>query len=221
MSAAFSSYDAAMSNSVQSSYDAIAEEYAKHYADELGRKPFDRKMLDWLIEKIGTLGSICDLGCGPGQVAAYLASRGAAACGIDLSEEMVRTARRLNPGLSFEQGDMRALHKVADAAFGGIAAFYSIIHVDRASVADALRELHRILRPGGVLLVTFHIGTDVIHRDEMWEKPVSLDFNFYERNEMKEFLSAAGFTLEEAIERDPYPGAEYESRRAYIFARKP
>jgi len=38
---------------------------------------------------------------------------------------------------------------------------------------------------------------------------------------MKEFLSAAGFTLEEAIERDPYPGAEYESRRAYIFARKP
>jgi SAM-dependent methyltransferase len=93
-----------MSNSVESSYDVIAGEYAKHYADELTRKPFDRKMLDWLIEKVGTLGGICDLGCGPGQIAAYLASRGTTVCGIDLSEEMVRTARRLNPGLLFEQG---------------------------------------------------------------------------------------------------------------------
>ena len=210
-----------MSNSVQSSYDVIAEEYAKHYADELTRKPFDRKMLDWLIEKVGTLGSICDLGCGPGQIAAYLAGRGITVSGIDLSEEMVRTARNLNPGLLFEQGDMLELHKVADAAFGGIAAFYSIIHIGRANVTDALRELHRILGPRGVLLITFHIGSEVIHRDEMWDKPVSLDFNFYERSEMKQFLSAAGFTLEEAIERDPYPGAEYESRRAYIFARKP
>jgi SAM-dependent methyltransferase len=210
-----------MSNSVQSSYDVIAGEYAKHYADELTRKPFDRKMLDWLIEKVGTLGGICDLGCGPGQIAAYLASRGTTVCGIDLSEEMVRTARRLNPGLLFEQGDMLDLRKVADAAFGGIAAFYSIIHIGRANVTDALRELHRILAPGGVLLITFHIGSEVIHRDEMWGRPVSLDFNFFERSEMKEFLSAAGFTLEEAMERDPYPGAEYESRRAYIFARKP
>jgi len=84
---------------------------------------------------------------------------------------MVRTARRLNPDLSFEQGDMLGLRKVADAAFGGIAAFYSIIHVDRVNVTDALRELHRILRPGGVLILAFHIGSEVIHRDEMWTDP--------------------------------------------------
>jgi hypothetical protein len=37
---------------------------------------------------------------------------------------------------------------------------------------------------------------------------------------MKENLREAGFALEEIVERDPYPDVEYQSRRAYIFARK-
>ena len=34
-------------------------------------------------------------------------------------------------------------------------------------------------------------------------------------------LEVAGFTIEEVVEREPYPDVEYPSRRAYIFARKP
>jgi 2-polyprenyl-3-methyl-5-hydroxy-6-metoxy-1,4-benzoquinol methylase len=75
---------------LQNSYDRVAEEYAKQFYDELGRKPFDRKMLDWLIEKVDGLGTICDLGCGSGQIANYLYGHGAKVCGIDLSSEMVR-----------------------------------------------------------------------------------------------------------------------------------
>jgi hypothetical protein len=70
-------------------------------------------------------------------------------------------------------------------------------------------------------LVTFHIGQETLHRDEWWGEEVSLDFIFYETAEMKDYLGAAGFALEEVIERDPYPEVEYQSRRAYIFARKP
>ena len=81
----------------------------------MDRKPFDGKMLDWLIEKVEGLGPICDLECGPGQVARYLHGRGAEACGIDLSPEMVRQAARLNPGIGFQPGDMLALVCVADA----------------------------------------------------------------------------------------------------------
>ena len=66
----------------------------------------------------------------------------------------------------------------------------------------------------------FGLGRETVHMDEWWGKPVSLDFFFYEREEMKDALAAAGFALEEAIERDPYPEIEYPSRRAYIFARK-
>jgi SAM-dependent methyltransferase len=197
----------------------VAEDYAEHLYDELEKKPFDRKMLDWLSEKVGGLGVICDMGCGPGQVARYLHDRGVETCGVDLSAEMLKQARRLNPGIQFRQGDMLALSNIADDSYGGIAAFYSIIHLQRPSVAAALRELKRVLLPRGVLLLTFHIGRQVIHRDEWWEKKVNLDFIFFETEEVKGCLTAAGFKLEEVIEREPYTEVEYQSRRAYIFAR--
>ena len=203
-------------------YDRVAASYAAEFADEMDTKPFDRKMLDWLAEKVEGRGPACDMGCGPGQVARYLHGRGVEACGVDLSPEMVRHARRLNPEIHFQQGDMLSLAEVADETYGGVAAFYSLIHVPRPRVVDALRELRRVLRKGGTLLVTFHIGRETIHKDEFFGQEVSLDFHFFESAEMKEYLAAAGFDLEEAVERDPYPPAvEYQSRRAYILARKP
>ena len=206
---------------LQSSYDRVAREYAEQFCDEMDKKPFDRKMLDWLAEKVDGLGVICDMGCGPGQIARYLHGRGLKVCGVDLSPEMVRQAQRLNPDIPSQQGDMLALVDVADKSYGGIAAFYPIIHIPRAAIVEALRELRRVLCPGGVLLLTIHLGRETVHRDEWWGKEVSLDFHFFETEEMKGHLRAAGFELEEVIERDPYPEVEYQSRRAYIFARNP
>lgn len=202
------------------SYERVAADYAEDFRDELRHKPFDRKMLDWLVEKTGLTGVICDMGCGPGQIAGYLHERGAKVCGLDLSPAMVREARNANPGIPFEQGDMLDLHGVGDATYGGIAAFYSIVHIQRERVPQALRELARVLHPDGVLLMTFHVGTEIVHRDEWWGKAVNVDFIFFETAEMKARLGEAGFRLEEVIERDPYPEVEYPSRRAYVFARK-
>jgi SAM-dependent methyltransferase len=210
-----------MDDQLRNSYDRVAKDYAEHFRDELEHKPFDRKMLDWLIEKVDGTGIICDMGCGPGQVAGYLHARGAKACGVDLSSAMVDEAGSLNPGVAFEQGDMLALADISDNLYGGMAAFYSIIHVPRTKTAQALRELKRVLRPGGVLLLTFHIGQEIVHRDEFFGKEVSLDFIFFETEEMKDRLEAVGFELQEVIERDPYPEVEHPSRRAYVFARKP
>jgi SAM-dependent methyltransferase len=206
---------------VQTSYDRVSAEYAARFGDEMSYKPFDRLMLDWLIAKVDGRGPICDMGCGPGQIARYLHSRGAPACGIDLSPEMVAQARRLNPEISFQQGDMLALTGFGDQTLGGIAAFYTLIHIPRERMVHAMTELKRVLRPGGALLATFHIGQQTVHLDEWWGHTVSMDFIHFERPEMKEFLQQAGFDLEEAIERDPNPDIEHQSRRAYLFARKP
>ncbi|HKC62136.1 MAG TPA: methyltransferase domain-containing protein [Pyrinomonadaceae bacterium] len=206
---------------VQRSYDRVAEEYAAEFRDEMDKKPFDRKMLDWLAEKVNGFGVICDMGCGPGQIASYLHSRGVETCGIDLSPAMVEQANRLNPDISFQQGDMLSLSRIEDNSFGGIAAFYSIIHVPRLRVVEALSELKRVLTARGVLLIPFHIGRETLHKDEFLGREVSLDFHFFETEEMKGYLTEAGFEIEEAIERDPYPDVEFPSRRAYIFARKP
>lgn len=204
----------------QTSYDQVAAEYAEKFKDEMDDKPFDRDCLDRLAREVGNLGPICDLGCGPGQIARYLHRQGAQTLGVDLSPCMIAEAQRLNPDIPFHQGDMLALPD-AENSWGGIAAFYCIIHIPREQVVDALREMKRVLKPGGVLLLTFHIGQEVKHIEEWWEKPVNLDFAFYLPAEMETWLKEAGFELEETLVREPNPEVEVATRRAYVFARKP
>jgi ubiquinone/menaquinone biosynthesis C-methylase UbiE len=212
--------DRQYSVNLQTSYDRVAEEYVRRIFDELQHKPLDRQLLDRLVASIEKGGVICDMGCGPGQVARYLSEHGAHVVGVDLSAGMIEQAQRLNPGIEFRQGNMLALD-VQDDAWAGIAAFYSIIHVPREEVSAALRELKRVLRPGGDLLLAFHIGAEVVHLEEWWGQAVSADFVFFQPPEMQGYLQTAGFEIEEVIERAPYPDVEHQSQRAYIFARKP
>jgi ubiquinone/menaquinone biosynthesis C-methylase UbiE len=207
-------------NDVQTSYDRVADEYVVRIFEELEHKPLDRELLDKFAEKVQGIGPACDVGCGPGHVARYLHERGVSVSGVDLSPVMIEAARKLNPGIEFAQGDMRSL-KIEDNSLGGIAAFYSIIHIPRPDVVAVLTELKRVLRPGGLLLLAFHIGIDSVHLDEWWGQQVSVDFLFFRPIEMKGFLNEAGFQVVDIVEREPYPDVEHPSRRAYIFAEKP
>jgi SAM-dependent methyltransferase len=204
----------------RTSYDRVAAEYSDRFKDEMDDKPFDRDCLDRLAREVGDLGPICDLGCGPGQIARYLHRQDVKTLGVDLSPKMVAEAQRLNPQIHFHQGDMLSLPD-ADNSWGGIAAFYCIIHIPREHIVDALHEMRRLLKPGGVLLVTFHIGEAVKHLDEWWEKPVNLDFAFYLPDEMETWLQEAGFDVVQTLLREPNPQVEVATRRAYLFARKP
>ena len=212
--------DAHKHNDYQTSYDRVADEYVRRIFDELQHKPLDRQLLDRFAASVRDVGPACDIGCGPGHVARYLHERGVQVCGVDLSPAMVEQARRLTPGVEFRQGDMMALD-TPDSAWAGIAAFYSIIHIPRGDMARALGELRRVLRPGGLLLLTFHIGDETIHLDEWWGQQVCVDFFFFRPAEVAGYLGEAGFEIEEIIEREPYPDVEHQSRRAYIFARRP
>lgn len=200
-----------------SSYDAVADEYVRRIYDELRHKPLDRELLDRFAAQVSDGGWCGDLGCGPGHVTRYLHEQGAQVCGIDLSDAMVRRARELNPGLDFQQGDLTALD-LPDAHFAGVIAFYSLIHIAPPQMVNALRELRRVLRPGGPLLVAFHIGDETLHLDEWWGRAVSVDFHFFRPEQMRAWLETAGLEVEEIIERDPYPDIEHQSRRGYIFA---
>ena len=205
---------------VHAAYNAVADAYADRFFDELQHKPFDRKMLDWLLQRVTTTGVICDLGCGPGQVARYLHTQGAEACGIDLSPEMVKIASALNFGVRFEPGNMLDLHNVANSAFAGIAAFYSIVNLSLEELPRAFAEMSRVLKPGGWLLLSFHVGDETRHLDEFLERTVAIDFTYFKPAAIRTHLARAGFDVTEVLVRDPYPGAEYPSERAYVFAQK-
>jgi len=203
----------------QTSYDRVAVEYGERFKDEMDDKPFDRDCLNRLVREVGELGHICDMGCGPGQIARYLHGQGVKTLGVDLSAIMVAEAQRLNPEVHFHQGDMLSLPD-ANNSWGGIAAFYCIIHIPREQIVDALREMKRVLIPGGILLLAFHIGTEIKHLDNWWDKPVNLDFAFYLPSEMESWLKEAGFELLETLVREPNTDVEAATQRAYIFAKK-
>jgi len=203
----------------QFSYDLLAEEYAARIYDELKGKPLDRERLDRFAARLQGGGKVCDLGCGPGHVARYLHDRGVDVFGLDLSPKMVEQARKLNPGIEFRQGNMLVLD-VADAVWAGALAFYSIIHIPRVEVPRVLLEIRRVLKPAGLLFLAFHLGKEVVHEQELWGKKVSLDYEFFEKTEVERYLLDAGYTIEESLERDPYPDVEVQTRRAYILAKK-
>lgn len=203
-------------DTLRDSYDALAAEYVANIAGELADKPLDRHLLNRFAEAVRGRGLVADIGCGPGHVARYLHEQGVQVVGIDLSPAMIGWATRLNPELSFQVGDMRRLD-LADQSLAGIVAFYSIIHLQGADLDVALREFRRLLAPGGVLLIAFHIGDHTLHLDELWGQAVSLDFRFLMPSEVAMALNAAGFVVTESVEREPYAGGEYPSRRCYLF----
>ena len=148
----------------RASYDAIATVYAERFRDELAAKPLDRAMLAAFAEVVraGGAGPVADVGCGPGRVTGYLNDLGLPVFGIDLSPEMIAVARRTYPGLRFEVGSMLALD-LPDAALGGVLAWYSLIHIPDERVPEAFAEFYRVLAPGGLVLLAFQVGDEVVH----------------------------------------------------------
>jgi SAM-dependent methyltransferase len=208
-------------NDTRQSYARVARRSAEEIAGELAPKPFDRAFLDRFADSEHGRGPVVELGCGPAHVAAYLAGRGVEVSGLDLSPAMVDEAHRLFPDLDVVVGDMLAL-PFDDGSLAGVIAFYSIIHFDDDQLRRAFAEMARVLEPGGIVALAFHIGDETIHRDEWWGEPVSVDFRFLEPDHVTALLTEAGLLINSTEQRAPYaPGVEFQSRRAYLVAERP
>ncbi|MGZ4816298.1 MAG: class I SAM-dependent DNA methyltransferase [Terriglobales bacterium] len=199
----------------------MAESYARKISGELQYKPLDRELLTRFATAVKDHGMVCDLGCGPGHVARYLRDAGADVFGLDLSPQMVAQARRLNLDIPFREGNTLALD-LQDSSLAGIAAFYAIVNIPADSLPIAFREMFRVLQPDGLLLLAFHIGDDVICPQELWGSPVAMEFYQLQPERIQRLLVDAGFLIDEVVEREPYTAdVEYQSRRAYVCARRP
>ena len=208
-----------LSQLVRTGYDRLADVYVERFFDELARKPFDRELLDEFAKRVGSDATVCEIGCGPAQISRYLRDRGIDMQGIDISEEMVARARALNPEMIVNRGDMLALDAGAES-WGGIVAFYSIIHLLRRDVPTAFGEFARVLSPGGFLLLCFHAGEGEVKVDDMLDQPVPMVATLFSADEIKGLLETAGFAIVDVRSRPAYD-FEYNSERVYVTARKP
>jgi len=98
---------------------------------------------------------ILDLAIGGGRTTSFLASVAETYVGIDISPEMVALARRRFPGVDLRVGDVRDLSGFADGGWDVVdLSFNSIDALPRADRLATLREIHRILAPGGHFVVS-------------------------------------------------------------------
>ena len=205
---------------VRRTYDVVADAYAEHYGDELSHKPFDT----WLLDRIAAdaSGPIVDVGTGPGQIAAHLASHGADVTGIDVSEGMIAEATVRYPGVAFEVADFRRLLRPRTAAgWSAITAWYALVHLTESELPAAIAALSTTLVRGGILAVATHMGPETRHVNDLLGHIVDVDYVMHDPDVVLAAVTAAGLEVSEWYVRSPIPEVESETSRLYVLARKP
>lgn len=207
-------------HTTRTSYDALAVDYAEHFRDAMAGKPWDRAVLAGFAELVraGGCRRVADVGCGTGLATGLLHGLGLDVFGIDLSPGMLAVARRTHPELRFSVGSMLALD-LPDGSLGGLVAYYSTIHVPDERLPEVFAEFHRVLAPGGHLLVAFQVGDVPLHLTEAWGRPIALEFHRRRPDHVAALLAEAGLTVEVRVEREAEPGER--TPQAYLVARRP
>lgn len=208
---------------VTAEYDRLAEAYAIALGDDLADKPFDR----WFLEELANSapGQGLDVGCGPGQVAGFLAGLDMEMTGLDLSGAMLEQARELHTGVTFVQGTfavppMPRGSDPRDPGWGLVTAWYALVHLAQSEIAPTVAQLAKVLCRGGYLALASHVGDEVQHPGELFGEPTELDFVLHDPEVVIAAAEAAGLVDVEWYVRSPLPD-EAPTRRLYLKGRKP
>lgn len=192
---------------VKRGYDQIAATYHAQ------RNPLDnRDLLEEFVRLLTPRGRVLDIGCGAGvPVTKFLVESACTVTGIDLSREMLALARKNVPQAWVLEMSMVHL-AFQTQSFDGLTAFYTIFHVPRAYHPHVFAEFARVLKPGGVMLISLGWsdweGTEEFHGTEMY-------WSHYPAETSLSLLTQAGFTLLRSELR--YPG---DGTHCWVLARK-
>lgn len=203
---------------VRASYEALAAAYGDRYEGVLADQPFEQWLLDRVAADAGSH-PVADVGCGTGQLTAFLAGRGTRAFGFDVVPAMVAEARRRHPELPFEVADLhRMLKPRDDDGWGAVLAFYSLSHLAPSELGTAVASLARILRPGGRLLLALGAGPALRHRDEWLGVDVDLDLVEHDPAHVRSVVADAGLRDVEWYLRGPRTAAGETTGRLFVLA---
>lgn len=202
----------------RTAYDAVAKDYATLLPGLDAEATLEVAMIDdfaarCLAERAGP---VADIGCGAGRLSAYLSRRGLDIRGFDLSPAMVDVARRTHPDLDFEVAAMQSL-PVEEGFFGGLLAWYSMIHTPPAELDEAVDECARVLRPGGYLLAAFQAGDGQrVDRPSGYGRPVTFTSYRHDPDVLSALFEGKGFDVRARLLRAA-EGREW-APQAFVFA---
>ncbi|WP_252975728.1 class I SAM-dependent methyltransferase [Janibacter melonis] len=209
------------SDEVRAAYDAMAQAYAAAYPTTEPESAPELAMVDHLVELLGPGARVLDAGCGTGRMSRHLADRGAVVEGVDLSPGMLEQARAGHPDLPFS---LRSLTDLGgeDGRHDGVLCWYSLIHLDDTDAVLAVREMARVVRPGGLVLVGFQTGSGVRDLGERMRARglavAHLPRWHREPDAVLSMLARAGL-VEVAVMRRAPVGAEQDGQAAVLVRR--
>lgn len=169
-------------------YDIYADEYDKSLAY------LDSFEGDKIFAMMGDVEGkrVLDIGCGTGRMIENLRKFGAKAVGIDVSKEMLRVARKKFLSTEFVLGDAENL-PFEDEEFDMVIASFVVVHL--GDLRLAFEEVHRVLKDGGVFIVT-NINQRKAPKLQMGKKEIVIK-SFYHRPEtLIQELKNCFFTVE-------------------------
>jgi SAM-dependent methyltransferase len=195
----------------------MGADYAAHAEANPYTSLYEAPGLRALLPPVAGL-RVLDAGCGAGRTSAWLVEHGAEVVGIDASAELVRLARERLPSASFAVADLAEPLAFDDDSFD-LAVASLVMHYLRDWV-PALRELRRVLRPGGVFVFSTHhpamdaeladssdyFAVELLrdvwtvggrdHEVRFWHRPLSAMFDAF---------AAAGWRVDALSEPQPLP----------------
>ena len=193
-------------------FDTIGDRYDEAFPHKEGQVTAGQQLADALPPGSRVL----DVGCGTGlPTARQLTDAGHEVVGIDISPGMLKLARDNIPAATFHQVDIVNLRVGGRygpggprelGPFDGIVAFFSLLMLPRPEIPYALRTLHAVLRPDGLLALAM-VEADV----DDFAIPflgASIRVSGYLRDELRQVVSDAGFDMREHPAHRAHPPFE-------------
>jgi len=201
---------------VEKGYEEGDYQKAYRLEDKIEKYPFDKRILDKLVELLPKGAKILDLGCGPGiPYDKYLVERGFRITGVDISQKHVDMARKNVPNAKFIKGDMSRI-KFDQKSFNAVISLYSIFHIPKEEHKNLFLKIHKMLKDDGLMLVT--LGTEPSKKEDIEDFIGSkMVWSSYSMEENIKSVKDSGF---EIIHQEEEGKKGDEEHHLWILARK-
>ena len=177
-----------MDRQTLAAYERGAEGFAKDWHDQ--PPPADLHELVRRYFRPG--GRTADIGCGSGREVAFLALNGFNASGYDASDALLEQARLRYPKLIFRASTLPDLPGLADGEFDNVLCETVIMHLPQGQIGPAVRRLLAVLKPNGILYLSWRVTEGTDQRD-----PVGRLYTAFDGNLMRKELASAVILLDD------------------------
>lgn len=178
------------------------------------------RMIREFIELLEPGLKVLDLGCGPGNVSRQLMLSGKefGIEGIDLSEEMVKLARKNVPSGKFSCRDLRDIN-FPEESFAAIFLSFCIVHLNETEMADLLEKAAKYLKREGRLYLSFMEGkTDGFEKTSFSEE--ELFFYYHASEKVQEILRDHHLSINKLTKQGYLESDGSVTTDVFIFASK-